>query len=34
MAHYQAGIESRRSAADTFDYLATFSNAGSGRKAA
>jgi hypothetical protein len=27
MAHYQADIESQRSAADTFDYLATFSNA-------
>jgi Polyketide cyclase / dehydrase and lipid transport len=27
MAHYQADIESRRSAADTFDYLATFRNA-------
>jgi carbon monoxide dehydrogenase subunit G len=27
MAHYQADLESRRSAADTFDYLATFSNA-------
>jgi hypothetical protein len=27
MAHYQATIASRRSAQDTFDYLATFSNA-------
>jgi hypothetical protein len=27
MAHYQASIESQRSPADTFDYLATFSNA-------
>jgi hypothetical protein len=27
MAHYQATVDSRRSAQDTFDYLATFSNA-------
>jgi hypothetical protein len=27
MAHYQATIESRRSAAETFRYLSTFSNA-------
>jgi hypothetical protein len=27
MAHYRATIESRRGAAETFDYLATFSNA-------
>ncbi|HUZ24025.1 MAG TPA: SRPBCC family protein [Streptosporangiaceae bacterium] len=27
MAHYQASMESGRSAADTFDYLARFSNA-------
>src|SRR5215469_6157531 len=27
MAQYQATIESRRSAGETFDYLATFSNA-------
>jgi Polyketide cyclase / dehydrase and lipid transport len=27
MAHYQATVASRRSAKETFDYLATFSNA-------
>jgi hypothetical protein len=27
MAKYHAAVESRRSAHDTFDYLATFSNA-------
>jgi hypothetical protein len=27
MAHYQATVDSQRSAVDTFHYLATFSNA-------
>jgi hypothetical protein len=27
MAHYHATVDSRRSARDTFEYLATFSNA-------